>query len=59
MTLQVVDYIERQEEHHHRMTFQEELRAIRRKHGIVLDEQHAWDLVFNENQTTGPSGPED
>ena len=40
---QVVDYIERQEEHHHWMTFQEEFRAICRKHGIVLDEQHAWD----------------
>jgi putative transposase len=40
---QVVDYIERQEEHHRRMTFQEEFRAICRKHGIVLDEKHAWD----------------
>lgn len=39
----VVDYIERQEEHHHRMTFQEELRAMLRKHGVEFDERYLWD----------------
>jgi putative transposase len=36
-------YIQRQEEHHHRMTFQEEFRALCKKHGISVDERYAWD----------------
>jgi REP element-mobilizing transposase RayT len=36
-------YIERQKEHHRRMTFQEELRALFQKHGIEYDERYVWD----------------
>jgi len=36
-------YIERQEEHHRRMTFQEEYRALLRKHGTEWDERYVWD----------------
>ncbi len=39
----VRDYIRRQEEHHRTMTFQEEYRAILRKHGIDFDERYVWD----------------
>lgn len=40
---QVKDYIAHQEEHHRTMTFQDELRALLRKHGIELDERYVWD----------------
>ena len=36
-------YIERQEEHHHKMTFQDELRALFKRHGIGFDERYVWD----------------
>ena len=36
-------YIQNQEEHHRRMTFQEEFRELCRRHGIELDERYAWD----------------
>ena len=36
-------YIENQEEHHRRMTFQDELRALFRRHGIEFDERYVWD----------------
>ena len=36
-------YIERQEEHHQRESFQDELRRICRKYGVTLDEQYAWE----------------
>jgi REP element-mobilizing transposase RayT len=36
-------YIENQEEHHRRMTFQDELRAFYRRHQIDFDEQYVWD----------------
>jgi hypothetical protein len=39
----VAEYIARQEEHHHAMTFQDELRALLRKHGIEFDERYVWD----------------
>ena len=39
----VMRYIERQEEHHRKMTFQDELRALFEKHGIVYDERYVWD----------------
>jgi len=39
----VVAYIEGQEEHHRRLTFQEELRALLEKHGIEYDERHIWE----------------
>jgi putative transposase len=39
----VADYIRSQDERHNRLTFQDELRQIPRKHDIVFDEQHIWD----------------
>jgi len=36
-------YIENQEEHHKRLTFQEEFIAMLAKHGIPFDERHLWD----------------
>ena len=36
-------YIENQEEHHCRMTFQDELRALYTKHEIEFDERYVWD----------------
>ena len=36
-------YIASQEEHHRRMSFQEELRAILRKHEVEWDERYLWD----------------
>ncbi len=39
----VKKYILLQEEHHKRMTFQEEFRLICAKHGIVIDGRYAWD----------------
>jgi len=40
---QVKAYIARQKEHHRKMTFQEELRALLRKHQIEWDERYVWD----------------
>ena len=39
----VVEYIDRQVEHHRRVTFQDEYRAFLRRHGITFDERHVWD----------------
>lgn len=36
-------YIENQEEHHRKMTFQDELRALFDRHGIEFDERYVWD----------------
>jgi putative transposase len=36
-------YIEEQEEHHRKTTFQDELRALFRRHGIAFDERFVWD----------------
>ena len=36
-------YIASQEEHHRRMSFQEELRSLLKKHAIEFDEQYVWD----------------
>ncbi|MGO9469660.1 MAG: IS200/IS605 family transposase [Isosphaeraceae bacterium] len=36
-------YIENQEEHHRKMTFQDELRELLRRHGIEFDERYLWD----------------
>jgi REP element-mobilizing transposase RayT len=36
-------YIERQEEHHRKMSFKDELRALFRRHGIEFDERYVWD----------------
>jgi putative transposase len=40
---EVRDYIAAQEEHHRKMTFQDELRALLRKHAIEWDERYVWD----------------
>ncbi|HZW10012.1 MAG TPA: IS200/IS605 family transposase [Phycisphaerales bacterium] len=39
----VKEYIARQEEHHRRMTFQEEFVAMLDKHGIEYDLRYLWD----------------
>ena len=40
---QVKQYITRQEEHHRKIGFQDELRALLRKHEIEWDEKYVWD----------------
>jgi len=40
---QVKAYIENQEDHHRRMTFQEEFRELLRRHEIEWDERYIWD----------------
>ena len=39
----VIRYIERQEDHHRKMSFQDELRALFARHGIEFDERYVWD----------------
>jgi putative transposase len=39
----VIEYIDRQEEHHRRLTYQEEFRLMCQKHQIEIDERYAWD----------------
>src|SRR2546422_1928190 len=39
----VIGYIKGQEEHHRKITFQEEFVALLKKHGIQYDEQYLWD----------------
>ncbi len=39
----VVDYINRQAEHHTRMTYEDEVRNLLKKHGIEFDERYVWD----------------
>jgi REP element-mobilizing transposase RayT len=36
-------YIERQEEHHRKRTFQEELREFLKRYGLEWDERYVWD----------------
>ena len=40
---QVKQYIATQEEHHQKMSFQDELRALLRKHEMEWDEKYVWD----------------
>jgi putative transposase len=40
---QVIEYIDRQSEHHGQMTFQDEFRTICKKHNIEIDERYVWD----------------
>lgn len=40
---QVIHYIETQEEHHRTITFQDEFRALLRKHNLTWDEEYVWD----------------
>ena len=39
----VIRYIENQEEHHKRVTFQDEYRAFLKAYGIEFDELYVWD----------------
>lgn len=39
----VVRYIEDQDKHHRKMTFQDELRTLLRRHEVVFDERNLWD----------------
>jgi putative transposase len=36
-------YVATQEEHHRKVSFQEEFRALCRKHGVKIDERYVWD----------------
>ena len=36
-------YVQRQEEHHRKRTFQEEFVAFLKKHGIEYDQRYLWD----------------
>jgi REP element-mobilizing transposase RayT len=38
-----VRYIQSQEEHHRKMSFQDELRALMAEAGLEMDERYAWD----------------
>lgn len=40
---QVREYIANQEEHHRGRSFQDELRALLRKHHVEFDERYVWD----------------
>ena len=40
---QVTCYIERQEEHHRRVTFQDEYRAFLKKYNVEYNERSVWD----------------
>ncbi len=39
---EVIDYVERQREHHRVKTFQEEYRSFLDRHGLSHDEKHLW-----------------
>lgn len=39
----VREYIAQQREHHHKQTFQDELRLLCTRHHLELNELHAWD----------------
>ena len=40
---QVTHYISAQDEHHKKVTFQDELRALLRRHDVEFDERYVWD----------------
>ena len=39
----VLRYIENQEQHHKRQTFQDEFRKMCERHGLSIDERYVWD----------------
>ena len=39
----VISYIEKQEEHHQKMTFQEEYRLFLKRYHLAFDERYVWD----------------
>ena len=40
---QVKQYIANQEDHHKRMSFQDEFRELCKRHGLEIDERYIWD----------------
>ena len=40
---QVKRYIANQQDHHQRMSFQDEFRELCKRHGIEIDERYVWD----------------
>ena len=42
LLLEVTRYIRDQETHHRKMTFQQELVALLKKHNLVYDERYIW-----------------
>ena len=42
MSERVVKYVANQEAHHRSITFQDELRAFLKQHGIAYDETYLW-----------------
>ena len=43
MVDQVRAYIQNQEDHHKRISFKDEFRALCRKHDVERDERYVWD----------------
>jgi putative transposase len=43
VSAEVITYIERQEEHHRKLSYQDEFRELCRRHGIEIDERYVWD----------------
>jgi hypothetical protein len=39
----VIEYVTKQDEHHRRLTFQEEYRAFLHRHQVNFDERYVWD----------------
>lgn len=39
----VINYVERQEEHHRRQSYQDEFRTLCQRHGIAINERQVWD----------------
>jgi putative transposase len=39
----VLEYVNKQQDHHRTRTFQEEYRELLRKHGVDFDERYVWD----------------
>jgi putative transposase len=39
----IANYVRNQEEHHHTVSFQDELRAVLTEHGVEWNEQYLWD----------------
>lgn len=39
----LIKYIDNQEEHHRRETFQDEFRRLCKKYGVEIDERYVWD----------------
>jgi putative transposase len=39
----VIEYLDLQADHHGRMSYQDEFRAICRRHGVDIDERFVWD----------------